>query len=75
MTVPEQTTEADTRPRRREKGTAQLPHPRRLCPMTAERVRKLFVPVFQVADIYSFHSKESSVVDFPIVVIVEFQHN
>lgn len=28
-----------------------------------------------VADIYSFHSKESSVVDFPIVVIAEFQHN
>lgn len=43
--------------------------------MTAERVKMLFVPVFQVEDIYSFPSKESSVVDSPIVVIVESQHN
>lgn len=57
------------------KGKHTIAHLPWLCPMTAERVKMLFVPVFQAEDIYSFPSKESSAVDSPIVVIVESQHN
>lgn len=35
----------------------------------------LFVPIFHVTDVHSFCSKETSVVDFAIIVIVEFKHN